>query len=146
MREQTREHLFTVKEDRVPRGVAFSQVMMALPLLGCTGMLCMLAPMAGNPAIVDPTNFNYLARTTLRLLTLNVGFNAGIHYGMGAAMYEVALDEEERSRIKRQMLYSAIPAIAQMVLQEGLLLSASLSPMSVVFFFNGMLLVQVAML
>lgn len=101
MREQSREILFTMKDETIPRGVVFSQLLMAMPLLGCTAVTCLLAPMAIHPQFVDPAQFSYLARTSLRLLTLNVGFNAGIHYGMGAAMYDLAQDETEKARIRK---------------------------------------------
>ena len=54
VQEQTREMLFSMREEQVPMGVAFSILLMAAPLLGVTGYLCMLAPMAANPAFVDP--------------------------------------------------------------------------------------------
>lgn len=93
--------LFTIKDETIPKGVIFSQLLMAMPLVGFTTYTCMLAPLAGNGAFVDPAQFSYMARTSLRLLTLNVGFNAGVHYGFGAAMYDLAYDDDEKKRIKK---------------------------------------------
>jgi hypothetical protein len=75
--------------------VAFSQLMMAVPLLCCTSYLCLLAPMAANPAFVDPVQFAYIARSSVRLLALNISFHGGIHYGLGAALYETTNDPKE---------------------------------------------------
>lgn len=66
--------MFSMKEDTVPKGVFFSNLMMATPLVGITAYLSILAPMAGNPAFVDPVQFAYLGRTAIRLLGLNIAF------------------------------------------------------------------------
>ncbi len=88
-----------LKSDEIPKGVLFSQIMLSAPLVATTAYLCMLAPMAANPLFVDPASFAYLARTSVRLLTLNIAFHGGIHYGLGAASYEMAFDEDEKRRI-----------------------------------------------
>ena len=102
--------LFSMREEQLPKGIAFSNLIMATPLIGITGYLCMLAPMAANPAFVDPVQFGYLARSAIRLLSLNVAFMGGIHYGFAAAAYETATSDEELKRVKYQMIYSFIPA------------------------------------
>lgn len=91
--------VMVMKSDDIPKGVLFSQVMLSTPLVVSTAYLCLLAPMAANPLFVDPASFAYLARTSVRLLALNVAFHGGIHYGLGAANYELAIEDEERRRI-----------------------------------------------
>lgn len=66
--------------------------MVTAPLAAITGYLCLLAPMAGNAAFVDPIMFAYLARSSIRLLALNVAFIGGIHYGLGSATYDTAFN------------------------------------------------------
>lgn len=51
---QTREMFISMKADEIPKGVIFSQAIMSAPLFAMTGYLCLLAPMAANPALVDP--------------------------------------------------------------------------------------------
>jgi len=92
--------LFSMREEITPKGVTFSNLMMATPLIGVTSYLCILAPMAANPAFVDPIQFSYLARSAIRLLGLNIAFMGGIHYGFAAAAYETATTDEEIKRIK----------------------------------------------
>ena len=92
--------LYSMKEDTVPKGVKMSNVMMSAPLFSLTLYLATLAPMAGNPALVDPAQFVYLARTAVRLLSLNISFLGGIHYGLAASTYETAITEEEERRVK----------------------------------------------
>ena len=89
-----------MKEEQVPKGVKMSNVMMSAPLFSLTIYLATLAPMAGNPAVVDPATFVYLARTAVRLLSLNISFLGGIHYGLAASTYETAVTEEEVRRVK----------------------------------------------
>lgn len=73
---------------------------MSAPLFAVTGYLCLLAPMATNPAFVDPVSFAFLARSSIRLLSLNIAFIGGIHFGLGAATYETAINDDELKRIK----------------------------------------------
>jgi len=54
VQEQTREMLFSMRQETIPKGVTFSQIMLTVPLLATTGYLCLLAPMAANTAFVDP--------------------------------------------------------------------------------------------
>ena len=89
-----------MKESKIPKGVTFSTVFMSAPLMTMTLYLALSAPLAGNPAFVDPLMYAYVARSALRLLSLNIGFLGGIHYGLASATYETAITEEELSRIK----------------------------------------------
>jgi hypothetical protein len=70
-----------------------SQFMLSAPLFAITGYLCLLAPMATNPAFVDPAMFAFLARSSLRLLALNISFMGGIHYGLASAFYDTAYSD-----------------------------------------------------
>jgi len=56
--------------------------------------------MASNPEFVDPATYAFLARSALRLLSLNIAFYGGIHYGLASATYETAITEEELRKIK----------------------------------------------
>ena len=80
-----------MKEEDIPKGVKLSNVMMSAPLFSLTMYLAMIAPMAGNAAIVDPAQFAYLSRTAVRLLSLNISFLGGVHYGLAASTYETAI-------------------------------------------------------
>lgn len=63
---------------------------MTAPLVVLGGCLGVMAPMSGNVAFVDPVQFAGIARFSLRLLSMNVAFAGGVHFGFGAANYEVA--------------------------------------------------------
>ena len=92
--------LYSMKEENIPKGVKLSNVMMSAPLFSLTLYLAFLTPMAANPAVVDPVHYAFLARTAVRLLTLNISFLGGIHYGLAACTYETAVTEEEIRRIQ----------------------------------------------
>ena len=124
VQEQLREMLFSMKETSVPKGVWMSQAMMSLPLLSLTAYLCMLTPMAANPAIVDPVTFAYVARSSLRLLSLNVAFFGGIHYGLGSAFYDTVYTEEDLKATRYQIAYSFVPA-AMSVTSSMMILGAT---------------------
>ena len=49
-----------------------------------------------TPAFCNPDTFAYFARTAIRLLSLNIAFMGGIHYGFAAATWETAISEEEK--------------------------------------------------
>ena len=85
--------MFSMKQSNIPKGVVFSNVLMSTPLAFVTAYLAMLAPMASNPVFVDPVQFAYLARSAIRLLSLNIAFIGGIHYGLASATYETAVSE-----------------------------------------------------
>ena len=109
VQEQLRDILFTMKTDKIPKGVTFSNIFMSAPLMTLTLYLGILTPMAGNPAFVDPATYAMMARSALRLLSLNIAFYGGVHYGLASATYETAITQEEITRIKYQMLYSFVP-------------------------------------
>lgn len=100
-----------MKEEKIPKGVIFSNLFMSAPFMTLTLYLAVLTPMAGNVAFVDPTMYAFLARSSLRLLSLNMAFFGGVHYGLAAATYETAVTEEEIKRIKYQMMFSFVPAV-----------------------------------
>lgn len=93
VQDNLREMVYSMKDTEIPKGVIFSQVLLTMPLLFYTGNLCMLSPMLDS-GMVDPARFAYLARTSLRLLGLNIAFNGGIHYGLGSAFYETVESED----------------------------------------------------
>ena len=93
VQEQLREILMTMNTETIPKGVIFSNVLMSVPLMSLTLYLAILTPMAGNMALVDPATFASYGRTALRLLSLNIAFFGGIHYGLAAAVYETAITE-----------------------------------------------------
>ena len=99
VKEQTRELMFNMKQPTVPKGVWFSTFLMSAPLITATTYLGVMAPMAANAALVDPANFAFVARSCLRLLSLNISFFGGIHYGLASATYDVARTEEEKKAI-----------------------------------------------
>lgn len=68
-------------------------------MITATTYLGVMAPMAANAALVDPANFAFVARSCLRLLSLNISFFGGIHYGLASATYDVARTEEEKKAI-----------------------------------------------
>lgn len=70
--------------------------MMSAPLFILTTYLAAVAPGATNPAFCNPDTFAYFARTAIRLLSLNIAFMGGIHYGFAAATWETAISEEEK--------------------------------------------------
>lgn len=97
--EQVREMLYTMKTEEIPKGVAFSTLVMTAPLGLVTLYVTGLCPMATNPAIVDPAQYAYMCRSALRLLSLNLAFNGGIHYGFAAAQAETTMTDEEERRV-----------------------------------------------
>ena len=74
-----------MKATKTPRGVWFSTFTMSAPLVMATSYLAVMAPMAANAAVVDPYTFAFVARTCLRMLSLNISFFGGIHYGLASA-------------------------------------------------------------
>ena len=72
-----------------------SSVIMSAPLFAIMGWVMLTTPFAANPELVNPANFQYMTRAALRLLSLNMAFMGGIHYGLGAAMYEIAMSEKD---------------------------------------------------
>jgi hypothetical protein len=89
-----------MRQEQMPKGVMFSTALMSAPLFMLTAYLATVAPGATNPAFCNPETFAYFARTAVRLLSLNIAFMGGIHYGFAAATYETAITDEEKKRIK----------------------------------------------
>ena len=76
----------------------------------------------------------------MRLLSLNVAFMGGVHYGLAAATYETATTDEELKRIKYQMIYSFIPAAMAFSSTSFLLFSSPLGIQHIVFGFTSLML------
>ena len=89
-----------MNEEKIPKGVIFSNLFMSAPLMTLTMYLGIISPMVGNATYIDPTYYAFLARSALRLLSLNLAFYGGIHYGLASATYETAITEEELNRVK----------------------------------------------
>jgi hypothetical protein len=58
----------------LPKGIPLAFAVLDGSLLLMTLGLCGLAPMASNPAFVDPMKFAGLARASIRLLSINIAF------------------------------------------------------------------------
>lgn len=82
--------------------------------------------MASNPEFVDPATYAFLARSALRLLSLNIAFYGGIHYGLASATYETAITEEELRKIKMQMMYSFVPGVVALGASQMMLFATPL--------------------
>jgi hypothetical protein len=100
---------------------------MSAPLFTATTYLAVMTPMAANAALVDPQNFAFVARSCLRMLSLNISFFGGIHYGFAAASYDVARSESEKKAVSFQMMYSFVPAIMAYSCTNFLLFSSPIT-------------------
>ena len=132
--------MFNMKQATVPKGVWFSTFMMTVPLMTSITYLGVMAPMAANAALVDPQNFAFVARSCLRLLSLNISFFGGIHYGLASATYDVARSEEEKKNVSMQMLYSFVPAIMAFSTTNFLLFSSPITEGTVIYAFTTLML------
>lgn len=99
MRDHLRDLVYNIKEVDIPKGVWLSTIMMSAPLFSFTFYLSFMSLFIQNPAIVDPALFTFIARSCVRLLSLNITFIGGIHYGFGSAAYDTARSDEERKLI-----------------------------------------------
>ena len=131
-----------MKETNTPKGVWFSTLIMSTPLLLGTGYLAMISPFAMNAQMVDPNQFAYIARTCVRMLSLNISFFGGIHYGLATAAYDTARSDQESSQINLQLVYSFVPAIAAFSASNFLLFSMPLTQNTVMFCFSSLMLTQ----
>ena len=138
--------MFNMKETKTPKGVWFSTMLMSAPLLSATGYLAMMAPIVQNAALVDPNTFAYAARTCVRLLSLNISFFGGIHYGLAAATYDTARSEAEQKSISIQMFYSFIPALLAFASSNFLLFSSPLNPNIITYAFSSLMVTQLVSL
>jgi len=144
--DKLRDMMYNMKETQTPKGVWFSTFVMSAPLLMATGYLGVLSPIASNAALVDPNQFAYIARTCLRLLSLNISFIGGIHYGLGSATYDTARTDEERRAVNIQLLYSFVPASMAFGTTSFLLFSSPLTMPTVVYAFTGLMITQLVTL
>ena len=67
------------------------------------------------------TAYCYTARTALRILSLNIAFEGGIHYGIGGALYEISTLPEPKISSRNQVLYSIIPGVSSFMIINWLL-------------------------
>jgi len=138
--------MMNMKATQTPKGVWLSTAMMSAPLLTMTGYLAVMAPMAANAAVVDPANFAFVARSCLRLLSLNIAFLGGVHYGLGAATYDTARSEEERKAIEAQLAFSFAPAVLAAAASSFVLFTSPLSVGAVVYAFTSLMVTQLVTL
>jgi Protein of unknown function (DUF3429) len=132
-----------MKTDEIPKGVKFSYFMMSFPLICTTTYLGLLAPMvSASTGMVDPQSFAYLGRTCMRLLALNISFQGGIHYGLASATYETAVTDEELKHIRRQLIFSFVPAAMSFSFTSMLLFSSPITLPTVLISFTGLMLTQ----
>ena len=113
---------------------------MSAPLMTLTLYLGILTPMAANPAFVDPAMYAFYARSAVRLLSLNIAFYGGIHYGLASATYETAITEEELKRIKYQMMFSFIPGLVALTSSQVMLFACPLKLGHIVVGFTSLML------
>ena len=129
-----------MNEEKIPKGVVFSNVFMSAPFMSLTLYLGLISPMVGNAAIIDPAYYAFLARSALRLLSLNLAFYGGVHYGLASATYETAITEEEINRVKYQMLYSFVPGILAFSTSQIMLFSCPLQINHIIVGFTTLML------
>ena len=129
-----------MNEEKIPKGVIFSNLFMSAPLMSLTVYLSIMSPMVGQATIIDPTYYAFLSRSALRLLSLNLAFYGGIHYGLASATYETAITEEELNRVKYQMLYSFVPGIVAFSTSQIMLFSCPLQISHIVVGFTSLML------
>ena len=138
--DKLRDMLYNMKEEKIPKGIWFSTFIMSVPLMSATGYLMLLAPLASTPGLVDPNTFAYVSRTCLRLLSLNISFFGGIHYGLASATYDTARTPEEEKAVTMQLFYSFVPAIMAFCSTNFLLFSSPLTIPIVVYSFTSLML------
>jgi hypothetical protein len=105
-----------------------------------------MTPMAANAVIVNPDTFAYMARTCVRLLSLNISFFGGIHYGLASATYDTARSDEEKKGVSLQMMYSFVPALLAFSSSSFLLFSCPLTSPTVVYAFSSLMITQLVAL
>ena len=140
--DKLRDMLYNMKETKTPKGVWFSTFVMSVPLVGATGYLAALSPVVGISTVVDPHSYAYVARTCVRLLSLNISFFGGIHYGLASATYDTARDPEEQRAVTIQMMYSFFPALMSFSASNFLLFSSPLGLSTVVYAFTSLMITQ----
>ena len=86
--------------------------------------------------------FIITAQTWLRVLGLNIAFNGAIHYGIGAALYEISTLNSMKRENMRQILYSFVPGVSSFAVISWILLSDPLTMTTVVSGFALLSLIQ----
>ena len=92
--------------------------------------------------MVDPAQFAFVARTCIRLLSLNISFFGGIHYGFGAASYDTARSDEEKKAISYQIMYSFVPATIAFISSNMILFQNPLTVATVTYGFTALMVTQ----
>lgn len=77
---------------------------------------------------------------------MNISFLGGIHYGLGACNWEIAITDEDRKMATRQMVLSFVPAISAIACSSYLLFAAPISMSHVIFSFSGFMVTQFVLL
>ena len=80
----------------IPRGIMLSTVILYTLLT-----LMVLNLIFGS---LTTTTYYYIARTALKILSLNIAFEGGVHYRTGRALYEILTLPSPRNSAKRQVL------------------------------------------
>jgi len=142
IRDHLRDLMMNMKATEIPKGVWLSTMIMSAPFLSMTTYLAVMSPMAANATLVDPVHFAFVARSCLRMLSLNLAFLGGIHYGLGAAVYDTARSNEEKKQVEYQIMYSFVPAIVASISSSVILFTSPLSLKVVVYGFTSLLLTQ----
>ena len=78
----------------------------------------------------------------MRLLSLNITFLGGIHYGFGSAIYDVARDAEEKKGARYQIMYAFLPGIMAFGSTNLMLFAAPLTLKEVTMGFTALMLTQ----
>ena len=92
-------------QNKTPPGIKSSFIILYGPI---TVMALKLA----FSQFTSPVDFWLTARACLRILSLNLAFMGGIHYGIGGALYEISTLRYLQKEAGRQVMYSFIPGIA----------------------------------
>lgn len=137
--EVSKEMMMSMKETKTPKGIFMSNLIMGAPLFTYAGLMLLMAPIASNATYVDSTQFAYMARSALRLLSLNISFFGGIHYGFAACNWEVAISEQDQKNAQRQMMLSFLPAVASISFSSYLLFAAPIQMHHIITSFTGLM-------
>lgn len=94
----------------------------------------------------SPIAFMLTAKTWLRILCLNTAFNGGIHYGIGAALFEISSLKSLQDLYSRQVIYSLIPGVIAFGITEYMILTSPLTLQAWAVSFLAMSTLQVFMM
>ena len=123
----------------VPAGAKLSHVIMTSP---CVGLL------AHSIVCIQANDYVGLytsARAAVRVYALTVGFNGGVHFGIGAALHETAALEYDKSAHRNQMLLSCVPGLIAYGAGYFMLYAHPLSVSTIAYSFSAMLISQMVL-